>query len=131
MKIPKPFVDETFRRTLERFNWDMDVESTQLIKSKGVLPIFIGQILKECKEKNDIKLIEYIMYLKLYNRQKIIPFWSKKMKNLIIQEIKNNYNITIDYKGFDNYMNTSFEDLAKSLGYRLVRNVQIGRTNLN
>lgn len=45
------------------------------------------------------------------------------MKNLIIQEIKNNYNITIDYKGFDNYMNTSFEDLAKSLGYRLVRNV--------
>ena len=46
------------------------------------------------------------------------------MKNLIIQEIKNNYNITIDYKGFDNYMNTSFEDLAKSLGYRLVRNVQ-------
>lgn len=123
MKIPKPFVDETFRRTLERFKWDMDVESTQLTKSKGVLPIFIGQILKECKEKNDIKLIEYIMYLKLYNRQKIIPFWSKKMKNLIIQEIKNNYNITIDYKEFSNYMNTSFEELAKSLGYRIVHYV--------
>ncbi|WP_315069375.1 hypothetical protein [uncultured Clostridium sp.] len=121
MEIPKPFVDETFRRTLGRFNLDMDIESTQLTKSRGLLPIFIGQILKECKEKNEIKFIEYIMYLKLYNRQKIIPLLSKKMKALIIQEIKNNYNIRIDYKGFDNYMNKSFEELAKNLGYRLVR----------
>lgn len=45
------------------------------------------------------------------------------MKNLIIQEIKNNYNITIDYKEFSNYMNTSFEELAKSLGYRIVHYV--------
>jgi hypothetical protein len=119
MEIPKPVIDLTFKRTLERFKIEMDSKMIHGKKTMYPYPYFIWQVLERCKEKDEILFIEYIIYLKLYNKQKVLPYLSKVKKDMIIKEIKGKYGLEIDYKKLGEYLKSTFKELAEILGYSI------------
>ena len=124
MKIPKPIVDEYFEKIIEHFDLIMtkrifEINDMSMYPTHCRTPYYIIEILRNCIAKNEIGLIEYIMYLKLCKQRNIIHFWTKKEKNIIIQIVKEKYNNLLDLRSIKTYLDRSYEFLAFELRYEI------------
>ncbi|OOM81765.1 hypothetical protein CLPUN_09490 [Clostridium puniceum] len=115
-KAPRAVIDITFVKTLRVLNSNLGY---QRFHSAYPTPTFIEEILEKCESECNMKFIEYIIYLKVCQKQMFFHHFSKKKKDIIIKEISNKFHIRIDYEILQTYLNASFNELAENLGYEL------------
>lgn len=125
MKIPKPIVDEYFEKIVEHFRMIMSMEISKSDSASCRTPYYIIETLEGCIKKNRIEFWEYIMFLKLCKLNAIFHFWTQKEKNIIIQNVKETYDKSLDLLEIKKYLDRDFKSIVLALGYDIDLNKDI------